>query len=86
MDVRRWSKGTEVAKRSAGLARELLSDETRKAEIKAGDKLAKIKVKIRDASPKKALKALAPMAGKKYRDTKAGLEAAELIKQYESAK
>lgn len=85
-NVSRWYKGTDVSKRSAELAKQLLADGDQKAEIKAGDKLAKIQVVIRGVSPKKALKALAPMTGKKYRDTKAGKKAAELIKQYEAAK
>jgi hypothetical protein len=85
-DVARSFKGAAIGKRADGLAKDLLADADQKAEIKAGDKFAKLKVKVRGLSPKKALKALAPMAGRKYRDTKAGKDAAALIKKLESAK
>ena len=85
-EVAKWYKGTAEGERAASLAKEMLGDDEKKAEIKAGDKLAKIKLKIKDASPKKAIKALQPMTGKKYRDTAAGKEAAELIKAYENAR
>jgi hypothetical protein len=85
-NVSKGYKGAAIGTRAAALAKELLADADKKKEIKAGDKLAKIRVKIRDMSPKKALKALAPMASRKLRDTAAGKQAAALIKQYESAK
>lgn len=84
-EVARGFKGAAIGKRADGLAKALLADADKKAEIKAGDKFAKLKIKVRDMSPKKALKALAPMTGKKYRDTKAGKAAAALITKLESA-
>lgn len=84
-DIAKGYKGTAEGDRAAKLAKEMLADDEKKAEIKAGDKFAKIKLKIRDMSPKKALKALKPMTGKKYRDTAAGKEAAALIQQLEAA-
>ena len=84
-DVADWFKGTAEGERAAKLAKEMLADDAKKDEIKAGDKLAKIKLKIRDMSPKKAIKALQPMTGKKYKDTTAGKEAAALIAQLERA-
>lgn len=77
-------KGHEIAKQADAAADGLLADDEKKAEIKAGDKLAKLKLKIRDMSPKKAIKALGAMTGKKYRDTRAGKEAADLIKALEA--
>ncbi len=85
-DVARGFKGSAIGKRAGALAKELLADAEKKSEIKAGDKFAKLKIKVRGMSPKKALKALAPMAGKKYRDTRAGKAAAAMIKKLESAK
>lgn len=85
-DVATWYKGTAEGTRAAAAAKELLTDAEKKAEIKAGDKFAKLKVKIADMSPKKAIKALQPMTGKKYRDTVAGKQAAALIKQLEAAR
>ena len=84
-DVADWYKGGAEGKRAAELGKAMLANPEQKAEIKAGDKFAKLKLKISDLSPKKALKALAPMAGKKYRDTAAGKQAAALIKQLEAA-
>lgn len=84
-DVAAWYKGAPEGERAAAAAKELLADKETKAEIKAGDKFAKLKLKIADMSPKKALKALKPMTGRKYRDTVAGKQAAALIEQLEAA-
>ncbi len=86
MDMATWYKKAAEGKRAGALAKEMLADKEAKAEIKAGDKFAKLKIKIADMSPKKSIKALAPMTGKKYRDTKAGKQAAELIKALEKAR
>ena len=76
-------KGTDVAKRAAALAKELTSDKAHKLEIKAGAKFAKLKLELGDMTPKKAIKALQPLLGKKYAETQAGQEAAELVALYE---
>ena len=78
-------KGAEVGTRAKDLAKQLEADKDHKNEIKAGEKLAKIKAELGDLTPKKAIKALEPLTAKKYAETKAGKEAAELIAQYEKA-
>ena len=80
--AKRW-KGADFASEAAASAKELLADKEKKPEIDAGKKLAKITRKLGDASPSKAIKQLKAMTSKKYRDTTAGKQAAELIKGYE---
>ena len=77
--VAKGFKGREEAKRAAALAKDLLSDKTRKREVDAGRKLAKIKPTLPELSAKKAIKALTPLTSRKYADTKAGQAAAALI-------
>lgn len=84
-DISKGYKGSAIGKRAASLAAELLSDGEKKDEIKAGDRFAKIRAEIRGMSSKKTLKALAPMTGKSYRDTRAGKAAAALIAELEAA-
>jgi hypothetical protein len=77
-EITKIYKGHAIGTRSAGLSKALLSDSANKTEVKAGKKLAKILVEMRELKPKKALKALAPLLSKKYADTKAGQKATEM--------
>ncbi len=76
-------KHHDLASKADAALTDLLSDEARKREVKAGEKLAKILDEIRDMAPKKALKKLQPMLSKKYEDTTAGKKAAEVEKELE---
>ena len=82
-EIAKAYKGHEVGTRAAGLSKELLADKGNKDEVKAGKKLGKILVAMRDLKPKKALKALAPLLAKKYADTKAGQKATEMAAELE---
>ena len=82
-DVAKSWKGDDFAADAEAKAKELLADKDKKAGIEAGRKLDKIKRKIRDMSPKKALKQLEPMTGKKYAETAAGKQAAAMIEALE---
>lgn len=77
-------KGLAVAARAKDLAKAMLKNKEQKLEIGAGKKFAKIKKKLRDLSPKKAVAALKALTGKKYGDTKAGKEATKLSVKYEA--
>jgi len=77
-EIAKEYKGNALGSRAAGLVKALMADKAQKKEIKAGKKLAKILVELRDLKPKKALKALAPLLAKKYADTKAGQKATEM--------
>jgi hypothetical protein len=78
-------KGHDYAEQADAALKELLSDADRKLEVKAGRKLAAILAEIReeDLSPKKALKALQPLLTRKYENTRAGQQAAELAAELE---
>ncbi len=80
--AKNW-KGADFAKEAGAKAKELLADKTKKVEIDAGKKLAKIVKKIGAASPKKAMKLLKPMTSKKYAETTAGKQAAGMIEGYQ---
>ncbi len=80
--ARDW-KGGDFGKEAAAKAKALLGDKEKKVEIDAGKRLAKITRRLGDGSPKKAIKALGPMVSKKYVNTKAGQQAADLIKGFE---
>ncbi len=79
-------KGLPVATRAQDCAKELLADKAHKKEIDAGKKFAKIRKKLSGMSPKKAIKALKPLTGKKYADTEAGKKASKLAIEYEAKK
>jgi hypothetical protein len=76
-------KHHEIGDKAKAAEEEILHDKDMKLEVKAGEKLAKILEEIRDATPKKALKALAPLLTHKYEDTAAGKRAAAMAKDLE---
>ena len=82
-DIAKSWKGKEEATRAAALAKELMGDKASKLEITAGKKLDKMRKRLRDMSPKKAIKQLEKLTGKKYGDTVAGLKAANMIQALE---
>ena len=55
-DVAKSWKGKEEADRAAALAKELMADKANKLEITAGKKLDKLRKRLGDMSPKKAIK------------------------------
>ena len=76
-------KGHDFAGQAKDALKELLSDSDRKLEVKAGQKLAAILAEMAELTPKKALKALQPLLSRKYEDTRAGQEAAEIAQRLE---
>ena len=84
-DLEERFKGHEVSKQAKAKAKDLKKGKETGLEIKASEKLEKVKAEIRgerDAEHK--LKALKPMLSKKYAETMAGKQAAELAKELES--
>lgn len=78
-------KGHDIAKQAKDAAKALEKDKANKTEIKAGEKLAEIKVELRgERNPEKHIEALEALTSKKYADTVAGKQAAELIEQAKS--
>jgi hypothetical protein len=83
--VEDWFKGHDLAKQAKTAAKALTSDKANGLEIKASEKLVKIKKEM--AGERKAedqLKCLKPLLAKKYAETLAGKEAAELAAGLES--
>jgi osmotically-inducible protein OsmY len=77
-------KGNDLSKEAKEAARALEKDKEKALEIKASEKLDAIKKDMageRDAEDK--LKCLKPLLSRKYEDTMAGKEAAELAKELE---
>ena len=75
-------KGNDFGKEAAAEAKALLADKEAKLEIKAGQKLAKIKAKMSSLGAKKAIKQLEALQTKKYKGTFAGREAGKLIRKF----
>lgn len=83
--VEDYYKGADASAKAKSLAKDLESDKEHRLEIKAGKRLARIKADLGGMTPKKAIKALKPLTGRKYAETKAGKEAADLVAEYEKA-
>lgn len=78
-------KGHDISKQAKGEIAKMKKDKAMKLEIKAGEKWEKIQEELRSArTPKDALKAIAPMCTKKYAETEAGKEAADLQTKLEA--
>ena len=78
-------KGHDLAKQAKEAAKALKKDKAHALEIKASEKLEKIKAEMRDErKPEDKLKCLKPLLGKKYAETLAGKEAAELADELET--
>lgn len=78
-------KGHALAKDAKASAKALTKDKAHALEIKASEKLVKIKKDMAgERKPEDKLKCLKPLLSKKYADTLAGREAAELAEKLES--
>jgi hypothetical protein len=75
-------KDSEQGEKWAGELKELEKSDEYKETVKASDELEKLRPKLEDMKPSSAKKALEKIA-KKYPETTAGKEAAELAKRYE---
>jgi len=76
-------KGHGISKQAKGTASELKKGKVSKLEIKATEKLEKIKAEIRDERKNEdKLALLKPLLSKKYADTLAGKQAAKLARTY----
>jgi hypothetical protein len=73
--------GSDQGKAWSDEAKELRKSDSYKDTVKAGEELEKLRPKLEDMKPSRAHKALEKIA-KKYPDTKAGKEAAELAERY----
>lgn len=78
-------KGHDISKRAKSEIAKIKKDKAMKLEVKAGEKWEKIQEELREArTPKDALKAIAPLCSRKYAETEAGKEAAELEKKLQA--
>jgi peroxiredoxin len=73
-------KGHALATQAKSALKDLLADPARREEIKAGERLAKILAEIRagNPDPEDTLKLLKPLLARKYAETRAGRQAAEM--------
>ena len=78
-------KGHDLAKEAKAAAKALKGDKAHGLEIKASEKLEKIKKAMREErKPEDKLKCLKPLLGKKYAETVAGKEAQKLAGDLET--
>lgn len=77
-------KRHEIGEKAEKALEDLLSDDARELEVKAGEKLAKILEQITGEKPKKALLKLRPLLRGKYEETAAGRQAKELAEKLEA--
>ncbi len=75
-DIERKFKGHDYSKKAKAEVKRVEGVKAYKMEIKASEKWANIKPKLKDIPAKKALALLKPLLSKKYADTKAGQKAA----------
>ncbi|MDJ0975653.1 MAG: hypothetical protein QNJ98_14415 [Planctomycetota bacterium] len=77
-------KGHALSKQAKEAAKALTKDKAHKLEIKAGEKLDEAKTAMREErKPEDKLECLKGILGKKYAETKAGKEAAEIAEKLE---